>query len=316
MSAARHDRSTIGGRRRWPGAGLLLVLYPAAWRRRYGDELDALILDMAAGDGTAPWRVRADLIGSAARLRLLGDGDPGRRIRGGASLVLWAWAVFVLAGAVVAKTSEHWQQALPRHGVGDAQAAFDALTVAAIVCAVLVAAGIAVALPAAARFLRDGGWWLVRARALIAVALTAAVVPALVAIGFWAHGLTDAQRNGHDALYGAAVVSWAALGAACLLAWTAVATRIARELRCRRGVLTTQALIAAVVAIAMAAMTVAMLVWWVIVAQRDPAPSGGSIAAYLSALVPQLAFAAVLMVVATAIAALGAVRADAALTEL
>ncbi|HEX3757385.1 MAG TPA: hypothetical protein VHW23_01705, partial [Kofleriaceae bacterium] len=174
-----------------------------------------------------------------------------------------------------------------------------------------------ITLPAAARFVRDGGWPVIRTRALAAVAVTAGVVPALVAISVWANGLTVGQRNGHDAVYGAAVVCWAGLAAACLLAWTAVATRIARELRCRRTVLCAEALIAPVVAIAMAAMTVATVAWWAEVAHRDPAAlTGGAAAAHPSALVPALALAAVLMVVATALAAVGAVRADHALGEL
>jgi hypothetical protein len=317
MSSEPSGRPPAKPRRLVPGAGVLLLLYPAAWRRRYGDELDALIVDMHADRGRARWRIRSDLIASAVRVRLQGPGGAGQRIASGGSLVLWAWALFVLAGGIVAKTSEHWQRVLPGHAGPAAHVAFDGLTVAAIGSATLVAAGIALTLPAAARFLRDGGWPRVRMRALAAVALTAAVIPALVAIGAWAHGLTDAQRNGHDAVYGAAVLCWGALAAACLLAWTAVATRIASELRCRRGVLCAQAVIAPVVAIAMAAMTAATLVWWAIVARRSPAAlTGGSLAAHPSPLVPQLALAAVLMVVATCIAGIGAARADAALGEL
>jgi hypothetical protein len=307
----------IGTGRSWPGAGMLLALYPGAWRRRYGDELDALIVDMHGDGGRGRWRVRADLIASAARVRLHGGGDAGRRIGGGASLVLWAWALFVLAGAILVKTTEHWQAALPAHAGTGAHVAFDVLTVAAIVSAVLVAAGIALVLPATARFARDGGLRVVRSRALVAIALTAVVVPGLIAIAVWGHGLTVAQRNGHDALYGAAVVAWAALGAACLLAWTAVATRIARELRCRRAVLRAQALIAAVVALAMAAMTVATGAWWAIVGHRAPgALIGGSAAAHPSALAAPLVLAAALMVAATVIAVLGSVRAEVALGEL
>jgi hypothetical protein len=317
MSAESSGRRPTKLRRLVPGAGMLLLLYPAAWRRRYGDELDALIVDMQADRGRERWRIRADLIASAIRVRLQGPGDAGRRIVSGGSLVLWAWALFVLAGAIVAKTSEHWQRVLPGHAGPAARVAFDGLTVAAIGSAALVAAGITLTLPATGRFLRDGGWPRVRTRALAAVALTAGVVPALVAISAWAHGLTDAERNGHDVLYGAAVVGWGALAAACLLAWTAVATRIAGELRCRRGVLCAQAVIAPVVAITMAAMTIATLAWWAIVARRSPAAlTGGSTAAHPTALVPQLALAALLMVVATCIAAIGAARADAALVEL
>ena len=306
-----------GGRGPTPGAGMLLALYPAAWRRRYGDELDALIVEMHADGGRARWRVRADLVVSAARVRLQGGGDPGQRIRSGSSLVLWAWALFVLAGAIIVKTTEHWQQALPARTGSGAQAAFDGLAVAAIVCAVLIAGAIAMMLPATARFVRDGGWPLIRTRALTAIVLSVIVVPALAAISLWAHGLTAAQRNGHDALYGAAVLCWAALAAACLLAWTALATRCARELQTPRATLRVQALIAPVVAIAMVAMTVATGVWWVVVGHDAPgALTGGSGAAHPSALVAPLVVAVVLMLVATVVAAVGAVRADVALGEL
>ena len=317
MSPQPHRPARFGARRSTPGAGMLLALYPAAWRRRYGDELDALIVDMHADGGRAPWRARVDLIASAARVRLQGSGGADRRIRSGSSLVLWAWALLVLAGAIVVKTSEHWQRALPAHAGSGAHAAFDGLTVAAIVCAVLIAGGIAMMLPAAARFLREGGWHVLRTRALTAIALTVVVVPALVALAVWAHGLTVAQRNGHDAVYGAAVVCWAVLAAACLLAWTSVATRCARELRCPRGVLRVQGLIAPVVAIAMIAMTVATGAWWAVVGHDAPgALTGGSAAAHPSALVPQLVLAATLMVVASVIATIGAARADVALGEL
>jgi hypothetical protein len=231
--------------------------------------------------------------------------------------VLCAWALFVLAGAIVVKTSEHWQRALPAHTGAGAHAAFDGLAVAAIVSAALVASGITMTLPATARFIREGGWRALRGRALTAFALTAVVVPALVAISVWAHGLTVAQRNGHDAGYRAAVVCWAMLAAACLLAWTSVATRCARELRCSRRVLRAEGLIAPLVAIAMVAMTVATGAWWAVVGHDSPAAlTGGSAGGHPSALVPQLVLAAVLMIVATVVAIIGAARADVALGEL
>ena len=107
------------------------------------------------------------------------------------------------------------------------------------------------------------------------------------------------------------------LGAACLLAWTSVATKIASGLRCSRAVLRAEALIAPVVAGAMAVMTVAAAAWWAIVGHDHPAAlTGGSTAAHPSAVVPQLVIAAALMFTATVIAGVGAVRADVALAEL
>jgi hypothetical protein len=302
-----------------PGPTTLLALYPAAWRRRYGDELDGLIADMHADGRVTGWRVRADVVRAAARERLRGGqrGEPSGRIRSGTSLVLWAWAVFVLAGAIVAKTSEHWQRALAAHPASTAKVAFAALTGLAVTAAVLVAAGIALTLPAAMRFLREDGWSRIRSRTLIAAALTIAAVAATVALVAWAHRLTVLDRNGHDHLYAGAFLCWAALVAAAVLAWTAVATAAARGVRCGRAVLRAQALLAPGVAILMAVMTVATTAWWALVGHVSPAAlTGGSGPAHTSAIIPQFLVAGALMLTATTIAAVGAVRADVALTEL
>jgi hypothetical protein len=302
-----------------PGPTTLLALYPAAWRQRYGDELDALIVDMHADGRDTGGRVRADVLRAATRERLRGGhrGEPSPRIRGGSSLVLWAWALFVLAGAIVAKTSEHWQRGVSGQPGSIARVAFGGLTAVAVTAAVLVAAGIALALPGATRFLREGGWPRIRSRALIAATLTVVAVPATVVLVAWAHRLTGLDRSGHDDLYAGAFLCWAALVAAALLAWTAVATGIARGMQCGRAVLRAQALLAPAVAILMAVMTVATVAWWAILGRDSPAAlTGGSAAAHGSAFVPQLVVAAALMLIATTIAALGAARADAALLEL
>jgi len=312
MSAGRGRRTRP---RFTPGPTALLALYPAAWRRRYGDELDALILDMHADGRDTGARVRGDLLRAAARERLLGGGDPDRRVRGGASLVLWAWALFVIAGAILAKTSEHWQRALPRQA--GAHLAFSVLTIVAGVAAAAVAGGIALVLPAAWRLLRDGGWPRIRGRAVAAAVLTAAVVAATIALSRWAHGLSSVDRNGRDHLYAAAFVAWGALVAAWLFAWTSVATRIAADVRCDRLVLRAQAWLAPAVAVAMIAMTIAAVVWWVIVGARAPgALTGGAAVGHPSPLVPTLLLATVLMVIATTVAVIGAARAQSARAEL
>jgi multisubunit Na+/H+ antiporter MnhC subunit len=64
-------------------------------------------------------------------------------------------------------------------------------------------------------------------------------------------------------------------------------------------------------------MTVATLVWWATVAGEAPAAlTGGSRMAHASPLVPALVLAAVLMLVATSLAGLGANRAMSAHREL
>jgi hypothetical protein len=81
-----------------------LALYPPSFRRRYGDELDALV------DGAeATWREVADLAKGAARAwafpTFAGDADERRRARLQATTmtVLVAWCASVVAGAGFAK---------------------------------------------------------------------------------------------------------------------------------------------------------------------------------------------------------------------
>lgn len=140
----------------------------------------------------------------------------------GATLVLWAWALFSIAGAIVAKTSEHWQRALPRAAM--AHVAFSTLT----------------------------------------------------ALAAWAHVVSAAARNGHDGLYAATLVAWAALTALCLLAWTSGATRLAADVRCGRAVLRLHAWLAPGLAVAMSAMTMATLVWWAVVATVGAVRAAGA----------------------------------------
>jgi hypothetical protein len=46
-------------------AWMMAALYPAAWKKRYGDELDALIEDAGGG-----WRVISDLLKEAVKMQL------------------------------------------------------------------------------------------------------------------------------------------------------------------------------------------------------------------------------------------------------
>jgi hypothetical protein len=288
----------------------LLHWYPASWRARYGDELGGLIVDMSDG-GRLSWRLRADVAaaGTRERLRGTGVGDP----RGGARIVLWAWAIFILAGMIVAKTSEHWQSALPRGGHPVASVAFVALAMLAAATAVLVLAGIALTLPRLVTFLRSGGWRQIRRWILTAAGLTTGLVAATAALVAWAHGIAPRARDGHDAIYGAAFLAWAALAAATLLAWTKAATATADRLSLSPTTLQLHARLTKVIAAAMALMTAATVTWWVAVAISTPgALTGPPATPHASPVVPALMLAAVLMTVATALGAAGARRANTA----
>jgi hypothetical protein len=295
-------------------SALLVRLYPPGWRARYGEELEALIVE--ASDGRrVPWRVRLDVLRAAGRARLnaagLGpDGGPAERVRGGALLTLCAWALFVVAGSAVQKISEHWQDATPAGSRDLPAVAFGALVVAAVCASVLVVAGIAAAAPSLAAFLRTGGWPAIRPWVRRATALTVLLVVGTIGLIAWAHGLNGPERNGGDSAYTVAFACWAALAVACLLAWTAAAVATARRLDLPAPALRAQAWVSASVAAAMAVMTAATVIWWVALADAAPwflagKPAGTS----ASALAPELLAAAALMVLATLLGAAGALQA-------
>jgi hypothetical protein len=97
----------------------LLRWYPAVWRDRYGDEMLAMIED-TLGDQPPPLRLRAQLMRAGVhehlrRAALIGTDRPADdRCRAGAALVLAGWGVMVVAGAIFAKTTEHWRWRRPQ----------------------------------------------------------------------------------------------------------------------------------------------------------------------------------------------------------
>jgi hypothetical protein len=300
-------------------AARLLRLYPVSWRVRYGDELETLILDMSGGD-RVPWRIRTDVAVAGGRERLraagLGGDSPDARVRGGAGLVLWAWALFVVAGAIVQKTSEHWQQVLPAGSHTTATVAFGGLIGVAIAAAALVVAGIALTLPALRRLVRDGGWAQIRRPVTRAVAITAVFIAATIGLVAWAHGLSPRDRQGHDTAYALFATAWALLGAATLGSWTLAATRTAACLTLPGSLLRLEARLATAVAVALGVIAAATAVWWVSVANLAPTALTGSLSNRGSAFVPQLVLAMVLMLVALGLAGGGARRATRALPHL
>lgn len=173
-------RDGDAGRRR---PARLLRWYPDEWRRRYGDELAALIED-ELGDGAPTVRLRISLAraGLAERARqagLVGHSRPApERVRAGALVVLAGWTAAMVAGAAFAKTSEHFSSAAPPATLATAHGAFVAVVVLGVVGAAAVLAGAAAALPAAVAHLRSGGWASVRRPVGRATVVTAAAAAA------------------------------------------------------------------------------------------------------------------------------------------
>ena len=288
----------------------LVRWYPPAWRARYGEELAELIVAMA-GAGGIPWRDRADVARAGVRARLApaGGAAPEQRARRGVITVLWSWAVFVIAGAIVRKASEHWGgAALGVHPV--AGVAFDVLVAAGVAGALLALVGVALAVPGLVALMRAGGWPRIRGPVVRAVALTVVAVAATAALVVWAHGLSGAQRDGHDPTYVAGFIAWAVLCFGGLLAWVAAAARIAAALHLGRAVVRAHVWLACAVTAAMTVATVATLTWWIAVALRAPgALVDASPGAHPSPIVSQLVVAAVAMAAAVGVGGLGARRA-------
>ena len=286
MSAART--------RRW-----LVQLYPVAWRARYGEELDELIVE-ASGGGPVPWRMRVDLARSAVRehaheLRTGGVGrSPQERARSGALLVLWSWMLFVLAGIDVQKLSEHWQTpAAEAHRTLPA-AAFDGLLAGAAVGTAIVVIGALLLMPSVIAFGRSGRLGEIRRSATRSAVLTLLAAVAAVVVIAWAHQLTARERNGGDAGYAVAAVVFALLGGLCLASWVATASALTRRLELSARTVRLEALVAAGLVVAMAAMTLSTVVWWLALADAGR---------------PSVAPAVVLMLIALVLGATGSTRA-------
>ena len=243
--------------------------YPPSWRARYGEELIALLDDEY--DGHLPRMVRLGLVTGGLRERarqsgLTGDSTPGAEgVRAGALVVLAAWVAFVIAGTSFAKFSEHFDEALPHdmsaHHLSDL--AFTVLQNVAGVASILVVVGALLAVPAFVRYLRAGGWPSVRGHLLRALAGTGLTVAVTVPLLVWAHHLTPHERNGGLHVYGALFFVWAALIIIDLTLWTLVAIAAGRRVVLSKAILTAEAILAVVIAVAMIVMVGATAVWWV-----------------------------------------------------
>jgi hypothetical protein len=298
----------------------LLRAYPAAWRARYGDELATLVEELA-DNARMSWRDRLDVVRSGvrerARVLIVGGLPPREQAREGSLLVLFAWTLFVLGGFGVQKASEHWQAVTPAGKQGLPAAAFGVLFWTAGIGSALVLLGVALSLPGFVALLRRGGWTKIHRPILRASLLSLFGVAATVGLARWAHSLTPAARNGHDALYSGVFVAWVLLLAACLVAWTAAARATARQLSWSERILRLEVWLGLAVSAAMAVMTVATAIWWGALASAAPwFFDGRPVGSSASALTLNLAVPSAFMLCATALGLIGAMRALKAITHI
>lgn len=259
----------------------LLRFYPPTWRARYGDELVALMEDTDAhGDGLSQRRrlgiVRAGL---SERLHEMGGGTdpaPVERVRSGSLLVLCGWTLFVVAGAGFAKLAEHWDTAMPRSDRWLPAGAYDTVQWAAGIGAVIVLVGAAFAVPALVRFVRYGGWPMVRRPVLRAVAVSAVAVVTTVGAIVWTHLVGPGRQGGGSPAFPVVGIVWAVLTVGALATTTTAVVIVARHLHLSSWVARLEGLLALLLTMAMVAIIGGMVVWWGSVATNAPRFLSGS----------------------------------------
>jgi len=291
----------------------LIRWYPATWRARYGEELTALLHDVH-GMSDVPLREKLSLAtrGSLERARssgLLGSGsDKADQTRAGALLVLWGWALFMVAGAIVQKFSEHWEVITPAIHRSVATGAFDVIQGAGEIGVVLVLAAAAVSIPGLVRLIGAGEWSEIRTpvlRALLAVGVAGAATLAVVA---WAHSLPRHSLNGGFFFHGAVFILWGLTLLTALGVATGAAVAVARRIDWSTRVLHGLALSAVVLTILMLGVAGGTIVWWIAMAEFAPGVLGSGLLATSNVLPPALLLAIGLMVTGLVVATIGTVR--------
>lgn len=293
----------------------LVARYPVSWRERYGDELEALLED-TYGDGPVPLGQRLSLLRGAwvEHVRASGfssDATRAERVRGGALVVLCAWAVFMASGSAFAKYLEHWDLATPAGARWLPATAITVVTCAAIVAVALVATGaMALAVPVA-RSVRAEGWGMLGRAMRVALLLVAVALVAGVAVIFTAHGQTAAERNGGSWIYLSAGGAWGVLLLAALAACTRAAVVAAGRIELRGAILRVEAASALGVFLCMAVVLAGTATWWATIALHAPRfleTSLGPVGTWGSVVPPVMVGITAAMSVALLAAAAGAAR--------
>lgn len=293
----------------------VLRWYPASWRRRYGEELAALLED-TYGARAVPLRCRLSLLraGSVERLRasgLLGASTPpSDGVRAGSLLVLWAWAVFMVAGAGFANLAENWVTALPAGSSRLPAAGYDVVYCAGLAGGVILLLAAGVCVPAFVRFLRGGGWPAIRRRLLLAAGVTVVTMAAVTAMAVWAHQLDSSQRNGGLWTYSLLAGVVALLITATIAAWTAAGSAAARRLELPARVVRYCGALAVALTLVMAALVGGTVTWWSAIASRAPWFLDGTAPGTAGTVAPlALVIVGTLMVLGLILAVIGARRA-------
>jgi hypothetical protein len=239
-----------------------LRLYPLAYRRRYGDEMLALLDERPSTRHTVLDLLRGALV---AHVRPAdgpaGTVGPADRVRASTSGILLCWIFFAAAGFGFYKSTEDYPFSEAGHAhpvLSNAHLAVQALALMASAAVVLGALPLIAAAVAQAR--REPGAWRLIWRPLAPVIGFAALTAVFIAI---AH--TQAPNNGTAFGHGASIV-WAIAGlgsgVACVLACRAAlfATPVGAarlKIALTAGTLVTIAMVAIAAATALYAIALA-----------------------------------------------------------
>ena len=288
----------------------LVRLYPPVWQERYGDELAALLEDLEPCSTRERLIATLGVVRGAAVQRLRYDGlvgdvrDRATRAKAGLLLIVGAWAAVVVAGLAFAKFSE---------GEQPAPTEFTVVQVLAVLIAMVLLVGIAVATPSAIAALRSGAWRMVRRPCVVAASLCIATLAVATVIVGWAHRLTFAERNGGDTAYAAAATVAALLIVTTLAALLRAGMALAHETKLGPRALRIAGALGVVATAGMLSLTIATLAWWVASSRAASSLAGpGRGDPHLA---PTMAVIAVVMMAASALSVAGSARTIAALRQ-
>lgn len=291
----------------------LLRWYPTQWRARYGDELMALIEDQLGGR-RAPLSLRVSLATSGLRERvheagIVGEAAPELRRRNGSLMVLVAWSAMVVAGAIVAKSSEHFAAAMAPASRAAAQHAYDVVVGAGATGTVLVLIGAVIALPSLGRLLSHGGWRHIRRVVAVTIAAWTVTSAATVAVSWWGHHLSAAARNGANPRYEGVAVLVGLLVVASIATSCVAAVKVVTTLELSPRVLRIESILAGGVGASALAVTLGTFAWWFNVATHaswflQGSPRGVASSAWST----HLALASLIMITSLAVASWGMTR--------
>ena len=287
--------------------------YPASWRARYGEELTILLHD-AHGTSTVPVGVRLSLArrGSIERARafgLIGNSLDGPNLtRAGSLLVLWGWALFMVAGAMVAKFGEHWESAVPAAHRSLPRVAFGVVQVAGGLGGLIVLIAAAISLPGFHELLRARKWHEIRRPMIRSMVAGVTAIIATVAIVIWSRHLSPHQRNVGSFFHGLVFVLWSLSIVIALVMATAAATAVAHHTSMSRRVLRLFGSMATALTVLMLGVAVGTIIWWAVMADYAPRFLGSGLLATSNVLPPPLIAAVFLMFAGLTLASVGTIR--------